>query len=221
MKLAEFLRLAGGIFESEASWKQIKSSQKKTLFWDFYTQADGAFGIYCGAPLLELIKKNQYSIEHIIPKSYLYDALDMQPARLRNGATINPFNLAPAHRTLNRIRGDAPFDFDGDPIAKRFQVQFKSVHQDAIGFDDQGEWIPPRKSHGDLARAILYMSLCYSLRFHSSTELEHLRRWAKSDCPSRLEVQYSKWIDKKMGINNPFSRFPELIDDDELMSTLI
>ena len=168
-----------------------------------------------------MLKKNQYSIEHIIPKSFLLEVLEDQPHGHRHGATLNPFNLAPAHRKINRIRGDSPYDFDGDPLVKRFQVQFKSVHNDLIGFDEEGEWIPPRKSHGDLARAILYMSLCYSLRCHSQNALERLRLWAKSDSPSRIEIQYSKWVESKMGIRNPFSLFPELIDDDDLMATIL
>ena len=221
MNKADFLKVSGGIFESDKSWSQINSFSKKSFFWDIYTNLDGAHGIYSGAPLKDLVHKKQYSIEHIIPKSFLLESLANQPKKIRYGATLNPFNLAPAHQKINRIRGDAQYDFDGDPITKTFHVKFKSVHQDQIGFDEDREWSPPRKSRGDIARAILYMNICYSLRCYSKTDLDTLIHWAKADEPSRVEVKYSQWIKQKMGIQNPFIDIPELIEDEELYVIMV
>jgi len=221
MTKEEFLKLAGGRFESDLSWKHMRASEKKKHFWAFYSQSAKAIGVYSGVPLDQLLKKDRYSIEHILPKSYLLEALRDQPPTVRNGATVNPFNLMPAHRKLNRLRGDAAFDFDGDTVVRQFQVKFRSVHNDPIGYDADNQWHPPRKSRGDLARAILYMGLCYSLFCRSRHNIEELINWTRADAPSKIEVAYCKWVESKLGIRNPFVLHPELATDNGLRETLL
>ena len=216
-----FQQLAGGIFHSSEHWKHLSSEQKQQRFWAFHTKLDrNTFSLYAGVSVKTLLRQKQYSIEHIIPRSYLEDHLINEPHTLRFGATVNPFNLAASHKRINARRGSAQFDFDDDAINKIYCTPFRSIHDNQIGFDKQGEWIVPYRSRGDIARSVLYMHLMYPLPPIPKDDLEALIAWGKMDMPSKWERQYSVWIDKEMGLNNPFITIPTLVEDEELFNSI-
>ena len=124
-----FREQAGGIYRSNQPWSRLDSGDKRRLFWHFFFRSPNAGDtIYAGVDLKHLKQLQLCSIEHIIPRSYLDQALRQRPRRERNGASTNPFNLAPCHQRINQIRGNAPFDFDGDPLEQRFSVHMPSTH---------------------------------------------------------------------------------------------
>ncbi|MDD9971008.1 MAG: hypothetical protein OXR73_32515 [Myxococcales bacterium] len=89
---------------------------KRRIFWDFYTGEHGLIpSIYTGVPvsLIPSQSVRRYSIEHIIPKSFLKARLEGAEEK---GATVNPLNFAAAERDTNSFRGRFDFDFEGDSV---------------------------------------------------------------------------------------------------------
>ena len=216
-----FQELAGGIYQSSVHWKHKSSVDKRRKFWSFFQGSRGtAFSIYAGISVSELLKSNQYSIEHIIPRSYLDDNLRGSAKQIRCGATINPFNLAASHKRINARRGSSPFDYDDDPINKEFRTSFKSIHKNQIGLDQQGQWIVPYRHRGDIARSVLYMHLIYPLPKLPEKEIDTLIAWGKMDQPSNWERKYCDWVSERLNITNPFILQPELVKDLELMKAI-
>jgi len=221
MNRQQFQALANGIYTSKDHWKHKSSEEKHRQFWDFHHKLPGqTFSIYAGVPVTTLIKQKQYSIEHIVPRSYLEEHLQECQTNIRYGATVNPFNLAAAHQRLNARRGSADFDYDDDPINKSFCTPFRSIHRNQIGFDKQGQWVVPYRHRGDIARAILYMHLIYPLPKLQSVDLDALVAWGKMDQPSKWEIRYCQWIQERISIINPFIQQPQLVKDLELQKSI-
>ena len=196
MKREEFIQLAGGIYENSKYYSAWSGAQKRENFWAFYNgeiiNDKGVAlapdieikSIYAGIEVGELLRKQKYSIEHIIPKSFLKDYLGAKDiaSRIKRGATTNPFNFAPAHRDLNSSRGSFPFDFEDDKIVRNFRISLEHSYTD-YGLDAEMEWVVPSKTRGDIARAILYMSLIYGINEYYGAHLDVLIRWAKQYIP--------------------------------------
>ncbi len=204
MTLEEFVKLAGGVLESPYSYEQWSAAEKHKQFWAFYTgPASQSLSLYAGVPVQTLFDIGRYSIEHIIPRSLLERKLRKAPAAIRNGATINPFNLAPSHRKLNRARSSSPFDFDGDEIIHPRCVSIGGVIICTTGLDRDDEWVVPERVRGDIARAVLYMTFLYDLPRMSLSQCSALIAWAFEDPPSSWEILYNDWVFERLQIQNP------------------
>jgi endonuclease I len=221
MNLIEFRRTAGGTYHSTKHWKHLSSEDKHKRFWSFHRSNYGkSFSIYAGVSIATLLREKQYSIEHIVPRSYIDSHLSNCTTEIQYGATINPFNLVASHKRINARRGSASFDFDEDLVKKSYCTRFSSVHNNQIGFDNQGEWIVPYRSRGDIARAILYMHLIYPLPSLPTSEVETLIKWGKMDQPSNWERKYCNWIQSHMQITNPIINNPKIIKDESLFTAI-
>ena len=239
MNKEQFIKIAGGVYKSKKDYEYWDGSDKKTNFWDFFNgqiiTKEGTIeydkeilSFYGGIPVETLIERDIHSIEHIIPKDFLNKYLKKRYYTIRRGATINPFNFAPCHRTLNTVRSTFPYDFEGDKVTTQHKTSLTTEFTD-YGFDDDAEWVVPAKTKGDVARAILYMCLIYDITGLYSNHVDELVSWAKSDLPTFWEIKYNQWVHMYKGINNPFIRYvntdatkpySELLDDDELLNAI-
>ena len=219
MNRAEFIRQSGGVYRSRRSWGRWSSRHKAHNFWSFFRRPEGkAFSIYSGIPVRDLLRERQYSIEHIVPKTYLEQQLFER--HIRNGATKNPFNFAAAHSVINARRGARAFDLDNDVVVKEYCTRFYSIDQQTIGIDHQGEWIVPHRSRGDITRAVFYMHLLYGLPTIPAADVRIFQQWALNDPVSGWETAYCRWKRSTMRIGNPFIEQPQLIEDAELLKEL-
>lgn len=225
----DFIEYAGGVYQSPLHYKQWSSTDKWQNFWSFFF--DHEFGwvtsIYGTVPVNELYQKQHHSIEHLIPLDFLdrYLAKRRMPRHVRNGASVNPFNLAPSERGLNAKRSNFNFDWDGDNIVRPFNLELHPETFDAAtGFDADHEWVIPSRNRGDIARALLYMLLVYGIDELYNRHLNTLVHWAKVDSPSAWEMAYNHWVYARLGIRNPFIDSPEvalhLLDNRDLLASI-
>jgi hypothetical protein len=224
MRRDEFIQLAGGVYESPVHYDQWSERDKYESFWSFYEEFyQEARSLYAGVEVAGLIQRGEYSIEHIIPKGMLRRHLQRVDREVRFGATVNPFNLAPCHRDLNNFRQDLPFDFDGDHIREAFCIELPQARVCVVGVDHEQQWVVPLWTRGDVARAILYMSLVYNLERVFCRDIDTLLQWAQDDPPDVWEVRYNEWVRQRLGIWNPLisdkpHKLPrQLLQDTELM----
>lgn len=209
----DFVQYAGGIFQSPKHFKHWNSTDKWENFWSFFF--DSSYGwvsaVYGSVPISELYQKQRHSIEHVIPRDFLdrYLSHKGMPRNVRYGATVNPFNMVPAERTLNAKRGNFPFDMDGNQIVRPIHLALHPEQYAATGFDADHEWVIPSSNRGDIARAILYMLLVYEIDELYNQHINTLVHWAKVDSPSAWEVAYNHWVYARLGIRNPFIDTPE------------
>ncbi|ASI92477.1 hypothetical protein C9980_25250 [Vibrio mediterranei] len=231
MNRNNFIDLAGGVYENTKYYTQWSGTQKSENFWSFFddTTDDYIHSVYAGVPVDLLKRKRMYSIEHIIPKSFLKTYLGKIGAEetVIKGSTTNPLNFAAAHRNINSARWNWPFDVEDDRIVRSYQIDMKGIYSD-FGLDNEKEWVIPIRTQGDLARSILYMCLVYGISELYGEHLNVYRNWAKLDPPNIWELKYNDWVAEKLGIrnplvadyNNPAQAF-ELLNDDQLMSSIL
>lgn len=209
---SEFIRRAGGVYESDVRYDQLSSSEKWNKFWAFFfdTEHEGVTSVYGDIPISKLRKHRRLSIEHIIPRSTLHHTLNLQQAStLRiNGATTNPFNLAPSDRFLNKTRASFPFDLEGDRVDRPFDIYMNPSAKGLTGLDADQEWVIPKQSRGDIARAILYMMVIYELDELYATHTKTLTEWSQADPPLEWEIAYNRWAQKQFHICNPLITTP-------------
>jgi endonuclease I len=143
-----------------------------------------------------------------VPRAVLLRYMPDAPTRVRNGACANPLNFAAEAPRLNQARGELAFDLDDDPVARRVAVVQDGRATDHVGIDRDGQWVPPRRSRGDIARTVLYMMFVYRLRF---TPDRRWLAWAEADPPSQTERAFSRWTRRRWGIGNPLVERPGLL----------
>ena len=221
-----FIERALGPFENDESYSSWGGAEKAAFFWDFFTGENGWVpSVYAGARIDRMRDAQRHSIEHIIPKSILKAAI--RPSRLKKGATTNPFNFAAADRNINQKRGHREFDFDEDEVRRWFSIpNLATLTANETGYDHEGEWIVPSRTRGDIARAVLYMSLVYDLKRWFPRDVTVLVSWAKSDPPAPWELAFNAWVETKIHRRNPLlgPNYDEVIttmlDDPELMRSI-
>ena len=164
---------------------------------DFFDQEtdDYIHSVYAGVTVDLLLRKKKYSIEHIIPKSFLkkYLKKEKTPENVIKGATTNPLNFAAAHRVINSARGKLPYDVEGDKVKRQYELGLTGIYPD-YGKDAEKEWVMPMRTQGDLSRAVLYMCLVYNINELYGEHLEIYRKWAKVDPPNIWEIKYNEWV---------------------------
>lgn len=225
-----FIDIAGGIYENESYYTQWSGRQKAENFWNFFDETSDEYihSVYAGVTVDLLRRKRMYSIEHIIPKSFLkkYLAKKQADEKVIKGSTTNPLNFAAAHRDINSARWNWPFDIEDDRIVRSYTINMKGIYSD-YGLDNEKEWVIPIRSQGDLARSILYMCLVYDISELYGEHLNIYRNWARLDPPNIWELKYNEWVKEKFGIKNPLvadyenpALAFELLNDEQLMSSI-
>jgi len=224
MNRKEFLRLAGGVHLSNHNYDDWNGRNRYEYFWGFFEGNNrNAPSIYKGIAVRDLFDAEEFSIEHILPMDFVYNHMKSQNRKIRNGASTNPFNMAACHRDVNRARGSSPFDLDGDSIALHYDFGPDAEGRDEAGHDDEYEWVVPRRTRGDVARAVLYMCLCYEIGGFEPGDYLTLTKWALEDQPSKWEIAFCRWVHKKHGICNPYIEHHqrEMLEAPELMRELV
>ncbi|RVU84824.1 endonuclease I [Leucothrix sargassi] len=224
-----FIEMAGGVYQSRQSYRQLKSQDKWQRFWSFFFDTEHGWvkSVYGSIPVDTLVQKKRHTIEHIVPRSFLQEYLIRKriPRNVRFGAETNPFNWVPADRTLNSRRSSFQFDFEGDKVVRPEHIHLNPDAYASTGTDHDEEWVVPKRSQGDIARAILYMLLVYEI---DELYLEHINtlvHWAKADVPSKWEIAYNEWVFENCGIRNPFidkqTESKQWLNDKDLLSGLL
>jgi len=224
-----FVALAGGVFESSRQWSNWDGDDKYENFWAFYFDTDHGWvkSVYGDIPVSELHQRQRYSVEHIIPKSFLSRYLRSRgrPDHVRYGATVNPLNFAAAERGINSSRSNFPFDMDGDRVERPFRIDLNPAAYGTTGLDAELEWVIPPISRGDIARSILYMVLTYGIDELYNRHVDTLVHWAKVDPATAWELAFNAWVHGRLGVRNPFIDTPELanryLDDRALLESVL
>ncbi len=224
-----FIAQAGGVFESRMSWRQWSGRDKYENYWSFYFDADYGWvrSVYGRIPVSELYQRQRYSVEHIIPRSFLRQYLQVRgaPTAVRYGASVNPLNFAAAERGINSSRSSFPFDMDGDAVLRPFRIDLNPAAYGTTGLDGDCEWVIPSISRGDIARSILYMVMIYGIDELYNRHLETLVHWAKVDPATPWELAFNAWVHGRLGIRNPLIDEPNVanqyLDDFELLQSVL
>ncbi|KAJ6888121.1 hypothetical protein NC652_029217 [Populus alba x Populus x berolinensis] len=160
-------------------------------------------------------KPEGWNREHLWPRSY----------GLISGPSLTDLhNIRPADVNVNSSRGNKYY---GECNKKSIRC-LKPANKEAA-FDtetDKERWTPPTKVRGDIARAIMYMAVCYglhqpggqNLHLSDSPSIENremgilstLLKWNEVDPPSREEKLRNDRVCKFYQHNrNPFVDHPE------------
>jgi len=221
-----FIILAGGIpkVPQRKNYRAQRVQQK--YFWGFFSQTKwrkSVKAIYSEYDADTLLRKKTYSIEHIIPKSYLRSHLLSQGNSKATiySAIINPFNYAISHRKVNACRSSIDYDLAGDYVTSRIKYNADPP----LGLDEEGQWVVTERSRGVVARAIIYMSLLYGINQIGNNFAEEYFPWALRYKANLWELEYNRWIRKKYNICNPLIengarlKLEDLLQDPDLMAT--
>ncbi len=73
MNREKFIQIAGGVHTSTKYYSSWSGSEKAEHFWNFFDDNPDEYihSVYAGVTVDILRRKRMYSIEHIIPKSFL------------------------------------------------------------------------------------------------------------------------------------------------------
>ncbi|XP_030535584.1 extracellular ribonuclease-like isoform X4 [Rhodamnia argentea] len=164
-------------------------------------------------------KPDGWNREHLWPRSYgLVDRVSLSDLH----------NLRPSDINVNSSRGNKYYGECAFTSAKCLRPANKEAAIDTES--DSKSWAPPRQVRGDIARALMYMAVCYGyhqpgggsdLQLSDSPSIEKkemgllstLLRWNKLDPPSREEKLRNDRICKFYQHNrNPFVDHPEYAD---------
>lgn len=220
-----FISLAGGIpkVPQRKHYRAQRIQQK--YFWSFFAQTKwrkSVKAIYSDFNADTLLHNKTYSIEHIIPKSYLRSALLSigESKSIVHSAIVNPFNYAISHRKVNAHRSSIDYDLEGD----RVNAPIKSYRDHSLGLDEQGQWVIPERSRGIVARAVIYMSLLYGINQVGENSAEKYFPWALHYKIDLWELEYNRWIRKKYNICNPLIencarlKMGDILKDEDLIA---
>ncbi|KAJ1400663.1 Endonuclease I [Sesbania bispinosa] len=161
-------------------------------------------------------KPSGWNREHLWPRSY----------GLRNGPSLNDLhNIRPADVNVNSSRGNKYYGECMTGSTKCLRPANKEAALDTE--TDKERWAPPTQVRGDIARALMYMAVCYGfqqpggspgLRLSDTPNVENremgllstLLKWNEVDPPSREEKLRNERICKFYQHNrNPFVDHPE------------
>ncbi|PRQ37072.1 putative endonuclease I [Rosa chinensis] len=161
-------------------------------------------------------KPEGWNREHLWPRSY----------GLKNGPSLTDIhNIRPADVNVNSSRGNKYYGECSVNSAKCLKPASKEAALDTE--TDKDRWAPPKQHRGDIARALMYMAVCYGYRqtdggpvLHLSDSpkisksemglLSTLLKWNEIDPPSREEKLRNDRVCKFYQHNrNPFVDHPE------------
>ncbi len=120
-------------------------------------------------------------------------------------------HLFPTDSKMNAIRGNKKFgEVPQSTTALPCQTaKFGPITGPVPDSDEHFE--PPQVHKGNVARALFYFSVRYSIKIDADEEY-YLRKWHKEDPVDAFEVQRNEAIFRLQGDRNPFIDHPELVD---------
>ncbi|XP_004507928.1 uncharacterized protein [Cicer arietinum] len=164
-------------------------------------------------------KQQGWNREHLWPRSY---GLSSVPS------LTDLHNIRPADVNVNSSRGNKYY---GECITSSTKCLRPANKEAALDTEaDKRRWAPPKQVRGDIARALMYMAVCYGfqqpggspgLRLSDTPNVENremgllstLLDWNEVDPPSREEKLRNERICKFYQHNrNPFVDHPEYVN---------
>uniref|UniRef100_A0A7N0VHA6 Uncharacterized protein n=1 Tax=Kalanchoe fedtschenkoi TaxID=63787 RepID=A0A7N0VHA6_KALFE len=164
-------------------------------------------------------KPEGWNREHLWPRSY---------GLTRRPSLTDLHNIRPADVNVNSSRGNK---FYGECNSELHKCLKPANKEAAPGTEtDDKSWTPPMPVRGDIARALMYMAVCYghhqpdgapalqlsdspSIRNREMGILSTLLKWNRLDPPSREEKLRNERVCKLYQHNrNPFIDHPEYAD---------
>lgn len=162
--------------------------------------------VYCEANYLSpgpgLIPKNDVmNVEHTWPQSKFGKKLGDKSVK-----KADLHHLYPSDSEMNNIRGNNYFGVVTAPI------KVTKCPQSQIGDNSDGQRVfePPAGHRGNVARAIFYFSIRYSMPVEAFEE-EILKHWNLEDPVDMDEIDRNNQIEKYQGNRNPFIDDPNLV----------
>lgn len=210
--------LAATLLFAPASHAQ--QSTVRYLFWEQVAPLTPA--LYCAADVAELRTTDNYSIEHVYPRSWMRqtlgckgDACDAVPEFVLWENDLQ--NLMPANFDMNSARGDRAFA-DLEPSDDwRGQSCFRSRSMAITGTVRAEGVVEPRdQDKGDIARILLYVHDQYGGLLPAG-QLEIARRWSAADPSSPEECARQAVIERLQGTRNPTCSATEPTSDPSIL----
>lgn len=186
---------------------QAQQSAIRYLFWEQVAPLTAA--LYCAADVAGLRATDDYSIEHVYPRSWMRQTLGCQgdvcdaiPEFVLWENDLQ--NLMPADRAMNSARGDRAFGELPPSDDWRGLSCFRSRALDITG-DIQAEGVvePRDADKGDIARILLYVHDQYGGLLPDG-QLETARRWSAADPTSPEECTRQDVIERLQGTRNHY-----------------
>jgi len=134
--------------------------------------------------------------EHTWPKSR---GADFSPAR------SDLHHLFPVMNEVNSARSSYPFGEVSDPVERYGPA--------SLGWSAEGDFLfePRSEQKGDVARALFYFAIRYSLKIDEDEEAA-IRRWHLQDPVSGAEQRRNDGVEMRQGNRNPFIDHPQWVD---------
>ncbi len=170
------------------------------VFWKTL-YPDGGKGLYCGKPFKRYDRS--YNIEHVYPMGWVAKSLNCgkrkqcreRSARF-NRIESDMHNMYPARKDLNKDRGSMPYGVvEGEKWVEAgcdLEIDYRKRRVE-----------PQPASRGEIARAMLYMHDRYDLPLYKKQK-KLLKKWHKSDPPSKHEKERNRRIARLQGEPNPW-----------------
>lgn len=142
---------------------------------------------------------NILNCEHTWPQSRFNDRFP------RNVQKTDLHHLFPTDSKMNAIRGNFKFGEVNNP------EKSLPCNTSRLGRAQQGyRFEPPTEHKGNVARALFYFSVRYSIKIDSDEE-QFLRQWHQEDPVDQEERDRNVAIEKAQGNRNPFIDRPDLV----------
>jgi deoxyribonuclease I len=142
------------------------------------------------------------NVEHTWPQSRFNKASEDEAQK------SDLHHLFPSHAELNRIRGNKKF---GDVGRAEMTLPCPQSKLGSIRGLSGDYFEPPGNHKGNVARALFYFAVRYSLEIDDDEEF-FLRRWMKQDPVDAEERWRNDRIHELQGNRNPFVDHPELVE---------
>lgn len=179
----------------------------RDLFWEHVAPLTPA--LYCAADVASLRATDDYSIEHVYPRSWMRQTLGCRGSACDANADFVRWendlqNLMPADRSMNSARGDRAFGELEASDDWRGQSCFRSRGVGITGAIEAEGLVEPRdEDKGDIARILLYVHDAYGGLLPEG-QLDVAKRWSASDPTSEQECARQDVIRVLQGTRNPY-----------------
>ena len=175
------------------SWKNVRRRKHRWLH-SLAVRADGYESAYEDLPAEELMAQHRYSVEHVVPRSKIDDASDLE---------ADPYNWVMATRRANSERSNFPLKLwlngpgDGPEPNATFEI-----------IDGQMHYLPPKDQRARLSRKWLYSHATYphDVDTPSVAQLRNLGKivsLARNTPIQKAERQVANALQDMLGYSNP------------------
>lgn len=157
---------------------------------------------------------NIINTEHLWPQSRFHQFKNEAAKNYTDNDKKNDLHhLMPTDPEVNSLRAAFPFgevESSETPLSCQSSIMGKGEGVKYSTKDDSF-FEPPQRIKGDIARALMYMSIRYEMYINDKQE-SFLRQWHKADPVDQDEARRNNLIHKYQGTRNPFIDFPHLVD---------